>query len=110
MTATPNIPGGPPLANPWVYKATDYAGKSIMIILPWNGTTRALQNGTIEADDGCKYSTIYFGVGASGKVTDSFQKVPVAQGVGTQTIAAGRLSTMGLNTIDDIINTQVTAA
>lgn len=110
MVATiPAIPGNP-TPNPWVYRAEDNANRVIQVSFPWDPTTRALQNATIQADQGCQYTTIYIGFGGDGKVTSSTQKINVPQGGSARTFAAGQLNGMGLNTIDDILHSQITAA
>lgn len=107
----PGLPGNPQATpNPWLYTARDSTGKAISISFPWDSTTRALQNATIQADQGCMYTTIYIGFGADGQVLSSAKKIPVPQGVGARTFAAGQMSSMGLNTIDDILTSQITAA
>jgi hypothetical protein len=105
----PHIPGNV-TPNPWVYQALDFAERAITITFPWNASTRALQNATIERDQGCLYSTIYIGFGGDGRVESSSQKIPVQQGVGARTFSAGQLGALGLNTIDDILDSQITAA
>lgn len=101
---------GPPPVSPYTYTARDYQGLAITITFNYDNTTRVLQNSSIHCDSGCVYSTIYIGVGTDGSVQDSTHKIPVPQGQGSRTFSAGQLAAIGLNTIDDILTSQITAA
>lgn len=100
-------PTGTGTANPWVWQADDYQANIIQITLPWDPTTRALQNGTVFRDAACVYVKIYIGVGTDGTpdTTPNVFTVPA----GTTTLRATALAAKGLNTIDDVTRLQITA-
>lgn len=109
VSTIPGIPGNQ-TPNPWVYRAQDAYGKAISISFPWNPADRTLENATIQGDKGCLYTTIYIGFGGDGKVTSSTKKINVPQGSGGRQFPASQLASLGLNTIDDILSSQITAA
>jgi hypothetical protein len=103
------IPGNV-TANPWEYRAEDYQGNAISITFPWDNTTRALTGATATRDVGCVYDVIYVGFGADGKVESSTRKISLKNFTGSKSFTATQLAAVGLNTIDDILSLQITAA
>jgi hypothetical protein len=93
--------------NPWVFGANDPQGNSLSISVPWNSSTRALQNATVVRASGCTLFTVYIGLGADGQPETSANVYSVP--VGTGTVTARTLSHHGLSTIDDLLALQVTA-
>jgi hypothetical protein len=94
--------------NPWEYKAEDYLNRAITITFSWNATTRALTGANVTRDVGCLYGTIYVGFGSDGKVESSTRKISVPEG--SRSFTANQLHAANLDTIDDVIGLQITAA
>lgn len=97
------------ITSPLVYyRAGDYLGKIVMVTINWNTTTRALNSVVVHRDDGCVYHTIILD-----NPSDSLKAKPLtlpADGAGDITYTANQLGKQGLNTIDDILAVQITAA
>lgn len=107
--AQPDIPGHPPITSPFIYTARDSAGRAITMTFNFNEGTHALLNGSATRDLGCLYSTVFVGFGVDGTVRSSTRKITVPDG-GSRTLPAGELSSIGINTIDDVLSSQITAA
>ncbi len=95
------------IVSPWTWEARDYQGNKISITIPFDNTTKVLSNGTIFRDAACVYTTLIVGVGGDGTVESSTKTFSVPSG--THTITASAMSSKGINTIDDILNLQITA-
>lgn len=98
---------GDPLLSPYVWDSgADFLGRHITITIPFNNSTRAIQNGTVvHRDVGCLYTKIVFGV-PSDPGSQRTASVPN----GDTTITANQLrNTTGFTTIDQVLNLQITA-
>jgi hypothetical protein len=94
--------------SPWIWSAADYQGNSITITIPFNNATKAIQNGSsIVRDPGCVYAHMYIGLGADGTPDTTVRAFAVS--VGTRTVTANQMGAVGLHTIDDVLNLQITA-
>lgn len=98
---------GDPLLSPYVWDSGgDYLNRHITITIPFNNTTKAIQNGiVVHRDPGCLYTKIVFGVpgDASSQRTAS---VPD----GDTTFNASQLrNATGFTTITQILALQITA-
>lgn len=94
--------------NPWVYSAVDYLGRQISITVPWNANTRALSNATVFRDPACLAQHIYLGLGPDG--TPNSTPFVFLVPAGTTTVTTKQMSSLGLNTIDDVVAAmQITA-
>lgn len=93
----------PYIAGPYV----DYQGRVLSISVPWNSSTRAIQDGTaVHRDVGCQYRTIVFDNPPTGKRLPSMTD---AQTDLTFTAQQVRNAT-GFRTIDDLLAAgQITA-
>lgn len=94
--------------NPWVWAANDRNGVELSISVPWNAQNRGVQSATVVRPSGCLLSRIFIGVGPDGTPDTSTNVYSVP--VGTTSVAANILRQNGLNTIDDVIALQITAA
>lgn len=94
--------------SPWTWSSADYQGNTISISIPFNTTTRAILNGSsVTRQAGCVYGHLYIGLGVDGKPDSTLHTFAVA--VGTRTVTAAQMSSVGLSTIDDVMALQVTA-
>lgn len=97
---------GDPYPSPWVWTARDMNGNALTITLPFDNTTKALQNGgSIHRDPGCLFSRIVWGVPSDPNAKRSPQ-VPAGD---TAVTAAQILAFSGFTTVNDILALQVTA-
>lgn len=100
-------PGNP--VSPWVYQASDYQGNVIRVTATFSNTSPfTLNTVTTFRDAACVYHNIYFGLGPDNTPNTSsktFGGVPS----GTTTVGAAFLSSLGFNTITDVLAGQVTA-
>jgi hypothetical protein len=94
---------GDPIATPWVESFSDYLNRNLSISIAFDNVTRALGVTTVTRDDGCLWGTLIIGDPAT--TTKTFA-VPF----GTSTVSAQRLHQNGLNTIEDVLALQITAA
>ena len=86
--------------NPWTWEANDIHGRTISITIPWNATSRSLQNVTVARESGCLLTRIFIGLGTDG--TPDTAKNTYSVPVGTSQVTAKTLSRRGLTTIDDV--------
>ena len=100
------LPYVPP--NPWVWAAYDRNGIPLTISIPWNTNTRGVQGGNVTRTTGCELTTIYIGLGPDGTPNTAANVYTVAEG--ETSFAANVLRNNGLNTIDDVLALQITAA
>lgn len=97
---------GDPYPSPWQWTATDGAGLKISIVIPFDNTTKALQDGgSIHRDSGCRFSRIVWGV-PSDPGSKRSPQVPAGD---TAVSAAQILAFSGFTTVNDILAVQVTA-
>lgn len=100
--------GGPfPVNSPWIWEVPDAASNVIRITVTFNNATRALISGTLFRDAACVYKKIYIGLGPDGTPNSSPRVFNVP--AGTNTATAAQMSSVGLNTIEDILSHQITA-
>ncbi len=104
----PDIPGHPPLTSPWIYTARDSQDRTLTVTFNFNEVNHNLQNGSATRDVGCLYTTVFIGFGNDGNVRSSTRTIPVPAG-SSRTVSAGELGSIGINTIDDILSSQITA-
>jgi streptogramin lyase len=98
----PNVP-----TNPWTWAANDVNGLPLTISIPWNASTRALQNATVTRASGCLLGHVYIGLGKDGTPNGSANAYAVP--VGSSTVSAKVLSRNGLATVDQLDVLQITA-
>lgn len=91
-----------PISSPWIYQATDYRGSIIRITITFDNTTRVITGGTVFRDAACVYTKIYLGDPAT-----TLKVFTVA--AGTTNLNVNQLNNNGLNVIEDVLATQVTA-
>ena len=96
-----------PAVSPWTWDAEDYQGNGIHISVTFNNSTRALTGATVVRDVGCVYGTLYIGVGPDGTPNTSPNAFAVPEG--TTNLNKNRLTSNGLNTIEDVEALQITA-
>jgi hypothetical protein len=102
------MPGGTAV-SPYVYEARDSQGYVIRGVFNFDDETRALGDLEAHRDPECAYTKIVVGVGSKDDPTveGSGRKVTVPEG--DTTITATQLDNVGLTTIDDILELQITA-
>ncbi len=84
----------------------DYLGRHLSISIPFNTTTRAIQNGiAVHRDSGCLWSRVVYGVPSDGTSTRS----PVAPSGDTTLTAAQFTTATTFTTIDQVLALQITA-
>jgi hypothetical protein len=97
-----------PPVSPFVFEARDYLGRIIRITIPYDDVTKAINaSATVHRDAGCLYTKIVVDVGGDGSPNSSTKKVTVPAGDTTVTVA--QMSAVGLTSINQVINTQITA-
>ena len=94
--------------NPWVFQTFDRNGLPFSITIPWNAGNRNITGGTVYRSPGCQVSTIMIGLGPDGTPNTSENAYTVPEG--STDFAANVLRANGLNTIDDVVALQITAA
>ena len=94
--------------NPWVWEAFDKNGLPISITIPWNASNRNVTGGTVVRSIGCLITQIMIGIGPDGTPNTATNVYTVPEG--ETNFAANVLRANGLNTIDDVIALQITAA
>lgn len=105
---TPNKPapgGWPP--PPYSWSSADYADRVISIVIDYNETTGNLTGATTNRADGCLFSRILIGVGEDGSPENAPHQIQCP--VGERNVPAGQLHAVGLDTITDVLNNQITA-
>ena len=94
------------MVSPWTWEARDYVGLAIKITVNFDDATRALTSSVVHRDTGCQYTKIVFGVPSSAQS----KRLPApADGQGDRTYTAAQMASQGLNTIEDVLNLQITA-
>lgn len=97
---------GDPFLSPWVWDARDYLGRAIVITVPFNDTTRALQGATIVRDPDCLYVRIVWDNPSDPQKAKRSPVVPV----GTTNLTTQQLrQATGFQTVEDLLAVQVTA-
>lgn len=102
---------GDPLLSPWIWEARDNEAEVIRITVAFNNSTRAITGITVFRDAGCAYSKLLIGTSADGNPDDTDKVVTVP--AGTTSLSGGQLNNLknkGLNTIEDVLALQITAA
>lgn len=80
---------GDPIQSPWTYSSSDDPNEPrLTIVVPFNNSTRAIQNGTVvHRDAGCDENTIVFG-----NPTDQLLRKPLPQApVGDTTLSSNQV-------------------
>lgn len=98
---------GDALTSPWIFIASDYIDRRIIITVSFNEVTKALNNAVIHRDDGCLWTKIVLD-----NPSDQIRAKRISAGVdgsGDRTISKAAMASVGLNTIDDILAVQITA-
>jgi hypothetical protein len=95
---------GPPPTSPFIYEARDYQGNMISASIPYDDTTKVI-NGpmSVHRDPACVYVKVIIGDPKSPITT---QLVPA----GDHTITAAQLASVGVTSINTVIDTQITAS
>lgn len=93
--------------TPWQYEWKDSDGRSLKCTVNFTQATGALLDAVVVRGIGCRYSTVYFGLGPDGKPESTPRKLTVAEG--TTPITKAMLNSGGLTNISDILAGQVTA-
>lgn len=96
---------GDPLASPVVESFSDYQGLALKVTINFDNATHALTNVVVTRDLGCLWGTLIVG----NPVDGTAKTFTVADG-STSTVNAKQLSHRGLNTIEDVLALQITAA
>lgn len=97
------------IPNPYVYDSgADSADRHITITVSWNTANRALTGAVVHRDTGCAYTKILVGVGADGTPNSSTRSFTVP--AGDTSFTKNQMGSVGLNTIDDFLALQITAA
>lgn len=99
MTPTP-----PPAVSPWQWRFADYAGRVVTMNVYFNTTTRAIINPGMDGnrEAGCIFGTVQLGY------EPDLKTFPIPEG--NFSVGRAQLSNQGFNTIDDVLNTNVTLA
>ena len=101
----------PPLVSPWVWETYDTPGRVLRVTVSFNNTTHAITGITSHRDSGCAFTQLLIGIPAIGAPNDTDKVLDIPDG--TTVVGAGRLAALasrGLNSIDDILTLQITAA
>lgn len=98
---------GDPLLSPWTWDSGgDYQDRHIRITIPFDNTTKAIQNGiVVHRDTGCLYTKIVIGVPSD---PGSQRTASVPNGDTNITANQFRNAT-GFTTIDQVLALQITA-
>jgi hypothetical protein len=97
--------------NPYHWDSgEDLSGRHLWIDISWNPATRDITAILVHRDWRCAYSTILIGLGTDGKPnsTERAFEVPVGDTQVPNNIL-NQLRAKGLATIDDVLQTQITA-
>lgn len=90
----------PPPVSPWIWKDGDYLGRTLTITITYNNNTRALRSGTVVREPGCLLRVLLWGLGEDGIPDNTTRKFIIPEG--TTTITASQMSSIGLNTAEDL--------
>ncbi len=99
---------GDPPVSPWVYDSGDYQDNHIAFTVNFNEQTHAILSARIDRDPGCMYTKIYIGVGEDGSPNNSVRVFSAGQATG-HPIPAAQLSAVGIDTLEDLFQYQITA-
>lgn len=99
--------GGGIQQTPWEYTWEDIDGRKLTCTVNFTQATGVLLDAVVFRDGGCRYATVYFGVGANGRPESSTKKLTV--NAGTTNITKAMLNSGNLVNISDILAGQVTA-
>lgn len=94
---------GDPLTSPFVQAFPDFLGRALTISVAFDNSTFALGTTTVTRDAGCLWGTLLIG-----DPNGAVKQFPVQ--FGTSTITATKLRNSGLNTIQDILDLNLTAS
>ncbi len=97
---------GPPPVSPFVYSARDFAGHTITVTIDYDNNTRVILGGLVERDTDCLYVKVYIGTGGDGRPDSTTHKFNAQSG--SHAINAAVLAAIGITTIEDILNSQIT--
>lgn len=98
---------GDPQLSPWVWEASDYVGLAIRITVSFNNNNGNLLSAVVHRDTGCQYHTAV--LDNPGDAQKAKRLAAPADGAGDRTYTAAQMSSRGLNTIQDVLNIQITA-
>ncbi len=102
---------GRPATSPWIQEFGDNFGMAIRITVEFDQATRRLTRITVFRDEGCQWTRILIGLGDDGAPDSTDKAIPVAAGTDVLTSQEmRRLANAGLDTIEDILALQITAA
>jgi hypothetical protein len=99
---------GDPQLSPWTATFYDYQHRAIQIIVTFNNSTRALLGAVLHRDSGCLYTRIALD-NPNDAARVKWFTCP-ADGQPDITVTAAQLASRGLNTIEDVLAVQITAA
>jgi hypothetical protein len=97
MTPTP-----PPAVSPWQWRFADYAGRVVTLNVYFNTSTRAIINPGMDGnrEAGCLANEVQFGW------EPNIKRFPIPEG--NFSVSRTQLANQGFNTIDDVLNGNVT--
>jgi len=108
-TARPNGGMVPPLANPYVWRVWDDAGRQLQVSFTWVPVTRLLLGIATVRDDGMAWNRVLIGLGSDGSPDTTPWKLDVPVGnTDLTSVLTGLLVGLGLTTIDNVLATQIT--
>jgi len=93
--------------NPYVVTATDYLSRAITVTFNWSPVNRSLSAARVDRDAGCLYQNVLIGLGPDG-TPDTTVSALRSNGNGVVTLTPPQLAAINLNTIDDVVATQIT--
>lgn len=95
-----------PPVSPFVYQARDYLDRLLTVTIDYDNNTRAILGGLVVRDPACLYVNVYIGVGVDGRPDSTTHKFNAQSG--SHPINAATLAAIGITTIEDILNSQIT--
>jgi hypothetical protein len=93
--------------SPWVSTFADYLGRTIVLSVNFNNSTRAILNANVTRDADCAYTKILFGVGPNGVPDDTATQLTIE--AGPSSIGRGQIVAFGFDLIQDMQTVQITA-
>lgn len=101
MSDRPYVPTSP---IEWAFP--DYLGRTLTVTVNFNNSTGRLNGVSSVREPGCLYRTLLWGLGADGIPDNTPSKVAVPNGAAS--VTRNQLSSIGLDTINDILALQFT--
>ncbi|MGH7743195.1 MAG: hypothetical protein ACREQ5_00025 [Candidatus Dormibacteria bacterium] len=99
---------GTPTSPLTLYATDDRQGHVISVVAAFVQSTGVLRSITFTRDPLCLLTMLHIGIGSDGKPESSVMTFPVP--AGTHVVSAAMLSSVGLNTITDVLKFQITAS